>query len=297
MMSSLPISSASMKATLPISSARRKATLTISKMQCKCEDQPNISTLSGAGMLACLPIYIQCRYVGKPTYIQCRYVGQPTYIQCWYVSQPTYIQCQYDVYILPISSAGTKGRLTMKGGVSSHLGSLKACSTVGMPHTSLHTEYQQLIKQIKQYTVQNVMTTDVICGQKKVSSFGRILLTAWTNLSLTHMQLQLHMLRIPGSIPATQTIAGTGGTVLLLGDKDMEQLQKSSLVTLKVNWTFTMLYCTVYSQECDTTRTLTVNQSLLRNHGHWTLGWVKFSEWKKQVVVVDKLINFLIVLN
>ena len=53
-----------------------------------------------------------------------------------------------------------------------------------------------------------------------------------------------------------------------------------------------MLYCTVYSQECDTTRTLTVNQSLLRNHGHWTLGWVKFSEWKKQVVVVDKLINF-----
>ena len=48
---------------------------------------------------------------------------------------------------------------------------------------------------------------------------------------------QLHMLSIQGLIPASHRIVGTGAAVLQpMGDKDMEWLAESSLITLLVSW-------------------------------------------------------------
>ena len=46
---------------------------------------------------------------------------------------------------------------------------------------------------------------------------------------------KLHRLGTQGSIPAAHIILETGGTILQLGDKDIEWLMVSSLVTLQVN--------------------------------------------------------------
>ena len=46
---------------------------------------------------------------------------------------------------------------------------------------------------------------------------------------------KLHRLGTQGSIPAAYIILETGGTILQLGDKDIEWLMVSSLVTLQVN--------------------------------------------------------------
>ena len=52
-----------------------------------------------------------------------------------------------------------------------------------------------------------------------------------------------------------------------LGDKDMGWLEESSLVTLLVSWIHTHVDFKS-SWECGTAMTLTVTQSLHRNHGH-----------------------------